>query len=131
VGARGALVAYNLVLAHNDVAHARRVAAAVRSPALRTLGLAIGDEAQVSCNLLSPLELGPAEAYDLVSALVEVRRAELVGLIPASVLARTPSQRWSELDLGPERTLERRLAQAQADRARTAPFSSGRRTSPN
>ena len=49
-----------------DVALARRVASAVRGPAMRALGLAVGDRAQVSMNLVAPLEVGPAAAYDLV-----------------------------------------------------------------
>ena len=48
VGARPVLVAYNVWLAGGDVALARRVASAVRGPAVRALGLAVGDRAQVS-----------------------------------------------------------------------------------
>jgi hypothetical protein len=36
--------------------------------------------------------------------------AELVGLVPASVLDRTDPARWSQLDLDVERTIEARLA---------------------
>ena len=39
-----------------------------------------------------------------------VARAELVGLVPASILNRIPSDRWRELDLGEDRTIEARLA---------------------
>ena len=106
VGARPVLVAYNVWLADGvNVATARRVAREVRGPRLRALGLDVGGRAQVSMNLVEPLVIGPAEAYDAVAALVPVARAELVGLVPAAVLTAAPSDRWAELDLGPGRTL--------------------------
>jgi glutamate formiminotransferase len=110
VGARPALVAWNLWLAVPDLARARQVAAAVRSPEVRALGLAVGDRVQVSLNLIAPHEVGPAEAWDRVNALVEVAGAELVGLVPESVLARTDPARWAQLDLAEDRTIEARLA---------------------
>jgi glutamate formiminotransferase len=112
VGARDALVAYNIVLAGGDLPLARRVATVVRSPVLRTLGLPTGNEVQVSCNLVAPHVLGPAEAVDLVAARVPVARTELVGLLPAAVLARVPPARWGELDLSSEHTIEWRVAHA-------------------
>ena len=89
VGARPVLVAYNVWV--SSVAVAQRVAPRLRGPMVRALGLAVGERAQVSCNLIDPGQLGPAEVYDLVVALVDqeggaVVGAELVGLIPRSVL---------------------------------------------
>jgi glutamate formiminotransferase len=110
VGARPPLVAWNLWLAQPDLARAREVAAAVRGPDLRALGLAVGSRVQVSMNLIAPDRLGPAEAWDRVAALVDVAGAELVGLVPAAVLDRTDPGRWEQLDLGPDRTIEARLA---------------------
>lgn len=111
VGARPLLVAYNLWLAPGtDLAVARSVAREVRSAEVRTLGLAVGDEVQVSMNLVAPLVVGPAEVWDRVAARAPVARAELVGLVPEGVLERTPEGRWQQLDLGPERTIEARLA---------------------
>ncbi len=116
VGARGVLVAYNLWLAPGiDTDRARAVARAVRGPDLRALGLDLGGRAQVSCNLVNPAVLGPADAYDAVAALVAVERAELVGLLPAAVLRRSPPRRWAELDLAADRTIEARLEQAGFD----------------
>jgi glutamate formiminotransferase len=109
VGARQVLVAYNVWLAGGP-GEARRVAAAVRDPHVRALGLDLGGRAQVSMNLLDPVILGPDQAYDAVAALSEVTGAELVGLVPAAVLDRVPAQRWAELDLDPSRTIEARLA---------------------
>ncbi len=151
VGARPLLVAYNLWLAGADVAVARTVAAALRGPAVRALGLDLGHGVQVSCNLVDPFTVGPAEVYDRVSELLRetrasgeslggngegareregagngegardredtagggnaiIEHAELVGLLPEAVLERTPPQRWAELDLAPDRTIEARLA---------------------
>lgn len=110
VGARPPLVAWNLWLAAPDLARAREVAAAVRSPEVRALGLAVGARVQVSLNLVAPERVGPAEAWDRVAALVEVAGAELVGLVPQAVLERTDPARWAQLDLAPDRTIEARLA---------------------
>jgi len=104
VGAREVLVAYNVVV-DVPLAEARRLAAAVRGPAVRALALEVGGAVQVSMNLLSPLEVGPAAVFDAVGG----GRAELVGLVPAAVLDATPADRWAELDLGPDRTIEARL----------------------
>ena len=112
VGARGPLVAYNLWLVPPDLALARSLAAELRSPAVRALGLEVGGHAQVSCNLIDPLDVGPAAVYDAVARRAEVDRAELVGLVPAAVLADVPVHRWGELDLHRERTIEARLEQA-------------------
>jgi glutamate formiminotransferase len=111
VGARPVLVAYNVWLAPGTpVDVARRVAAELRSPAVRALGLDVGGQAQVSFNLVDPAAAGPAHAYDAVAARAEVDRAELVGLVPATVLESTPAARWSTLDLDRTKTIESRLA---------------------
>lgn len=110
VGARPVLVAYNLWMGPEcTLERAREVARAVRGPALRALGLRVGDRVQVSMNLVDPSVLGPGEAWDAVAAHAPVAGAELVGLVPASVLDRTPEERWERLDLGPERTIEARV----------------------
>jgi glutamate formiminotransferase len=113
VGARPVLVAYNVWVSSAEVA--RAVAPRVRSVAVRALGLATGQRAQVSCNLVEPSRCGPATLYDTVSALAaEVGGAaeggELVGLLPHSVLAAVPTRRWSELGLSADSTVESRLS---------------------
>ena len=113
VGARSLLVAYNLWLSPGaDLARARAIARELRSPAVRALGFALGGRVQVSCNLVDPVEVGPAHVYDAVAARAPVERAELVGLIPDAVLARVPEGRYEELDLSPSRTIEARLRYA-------------------
>ena len=128
VGARPLLVAYNVWLDGADLALARKLAASVRGPSVRALGFALRSGVQVSCNLVDPFAVGPAEVYDRVATLLQaagpdhspggvVRRAELVGLIPAAAMERIPPVRWAELDLSPDRTIEARLAEgAQASR---------------
>ncbi len=115
VGARGVLVAYNLWLAEPDLALARRLAAGLRGPAVRALGLRVGDGVQVSCNLIDPAVFGPAAAFDAVATQSAVGRAELVGLLPGRVLEAIPEHRWRELDLERSRTIEARLEQAGLD----------------
>jgi glutamate formiminotransferase len=121
VGARPLLVAYNIWLDGADLALARELAAGVRGPSVRALGFALRSGVQVSCNLLDPFAVGPAEIYDRVATLLQaagpdhspgavIRRAELVGLIPAAAMERIPVERWAELDLSPDRTIEARLA---------------------
>ncbi len=112
VGARRLLVAWNAYLAVPDLDRARAIAAAIRGPHLRALGLQVGDDVQVSLNLVAPDRLGPAEAWDLIAGHAPVARAELVGLVPRSVLDRTSPERWPQLDLAAERTIEARLERA-------------------
>jgi glutamate formiminotransferase len=118
VGARPVLVAYNLWLADPDLARAREIARDLRSPLLRTLALRLGDAVQVSCNLIAPWSYGPEAAYDAVASRTGVARAELVGLVPATVVERVPPHRRRELDLDPASTIEARLEQAGLDGGR-------------
>ncbi|MDQ1374248.1 MAG: glutamate formiminotransferase / 5-formyltetrahydrofolate cyclo-ligase, partial [Actinomycetota bacterium] len=72
--------------------------------------------AQVSLNLIDPATVGPDAAFDAVAKRAAVGRAELVGLVPASVLAAIQPVRWAELDLEPSRTIEARLGETGLDR---------------
>jgi glutamate formiminotransferase len=109
VGARRLMVAFNIWLAEADLAKARAVAAAVRSAEVRALAFALGDKVQVSCNLVRPLVVGPAQVWDRVAGMASVARAELVGLVPQTVLDATPKGRWEALDLAVDRTIEERM----------------------
>jgi glutamate formiminotransferase len=126
VGARSVLVAYNVWITarpdHDTPGHqpsaltvARALAGALRSPTVRTLGLAVSAGAQVSFNLIDPGTTSLADLYDAVAVGAESRgctvlRAELVGLLPETVLRATPRHRWAELDLSEARSIEARLA---------------------
>ncbi len=109
VGARAELVAYNLWLEEGDLELARRVAGQLRSPAIRALGLRVGEGVQVSCNLVEPSIMGPEAVFDAVAARAAVARAELVGLVPSRILGAIPRRRWRELDVDETRTIEARL----------------------
>jgi glutamate formiminotransferase / 5-formyltetrahydrofolate cyclo-ligase len=114
VGARGVLVAYNLWLSGGDVTVARSIARTLRGPSVRALGFDLAHGVQVSCNLIEPAVVGPAEVFDRVVRLAgdagaAVERCELVGLLPAAVLQRIPPGRRGVLDLSAERTIEARL----------------------
>ncbi len=122
VGCRPVLVAYNVLIASDQgsetdagralaLAVARSLATDLRGPGVRALGLSLGEGAQVSFNLIDPGSVSVASVYDAVatgagSKGCSVRRAELVGLIPASVLEQVPRHRWPELDLDEDRTIE-------------------------
>lgn len=112
VGARRVLVAYNVWVSSLEVA--RLVAPRVRRPQVRALALAVGQRAQVSCNLTEPDAFGPALLYDAVATAAReaggaVEGAELVGLLPEAVLAAVPPARRPELGLSAEATVESRL----------------------
>jgi glutamate formiminotransferase len=106
------LVAYNLWLGEDDLDQARRVARSIRSAEVRALGLAAGSSVQVSCNLIAPWRVGPGAVFDFVASRAAVDRAELVGLVPRSVLESEPRHRWTELGLSPSATIEARLERA-------------------
>lgn len=118
VGARPVLVAYNLWLADPDLQAARRIALDLRGPRLRTLAIRVGDDVQVSFNLIDPWVLGPGEVYDAVASRAVVTRAELVGLLPLTILEREPQERWETLGLRKSSTIEARLQRAGLDGGR-------------
>lgn len=113
IGARPVLVAWNIWLTDVSIRDARQIAASVRQPAVRSMGFAVGDQTQISCNLIDPQSVGPSEVYDEVLRLLPpggtIERAELVGLIPESVLYDENIGRWDELGLSVHRTIESHL----------------------
>ncbi|MDE3107572.1 MAG: hypothetical protein KGJ42_05400 [Acidobacteriota bacterium] len=113
VGVRDVLVAWNLWLRDVDLGETQRVAAALRRREVRALGFDLGGATQVSCNLVAPYEVGPGAVFDDVVARVgaeRVVRGELVGLLPEAVLRHESPQRWAQLGLSLEATIEARRA---------------------
>jgi len=112
VGARDSLVAYNVWLNPTTTAEtARVIAQTVRGDGIRTLALRVGNQWQISMNLIDPNRVGPDVAADRVirearQHNVEISRCELVGLISQHALNKISEQRWVELDLSTERTIE-------------------------
>jgi glutamate formiminotransferase len=113
VGARGALVAWNLWLTNTSLARTRELARAVRSADVRTLAFEVAGATQVSCNLIRPTLVTPADVYDAIVAQLTgaeaVLRAELVGLAPRAMLERIGEERVASLDLSEETTIEAAL----------------------
>jgi glutamate formiminotransferase len=112
VGARDLLVAYNVWLnTKTSEKDARSIAQSVRDDGIRTLALRVRNHWQISMNLIDPERIGPNIATDRVHYFaqqnnVEIDRCELVGLISQNALNKISQQRWSELDLSAERTIE-------------------------
>jgi glutamate formiminotransferase len=118
VGERPVLVAWNLWLAHTSLERARELARAVRGPFVRALGLPVGDQVQVSCNLLDVAQCPPSLVYDHVRARLvgdeHITHAELVGLVPRNLLEDEDPKRWTQLGLTSERTIESALERGSA-----------------
>ena len=121
VGARRALIAYNVNLASDNLDLARRIAAVVRAsngglPCVKALGLALPHRGlvQVSMNLTDFEQTSMQTAFDQVAAAarsagVEVLESEIVGLIPAAALRGTTPERLRLRNFSDEKILERRL----------------------
>jgi glutamate formiminotransferase len=110
VAARPPLVAFNLWLAPGaTLDEARAAAAAVRSelPAVRALGLQLGERLQVSTNVERPDLVSLAEVTEAVRRRVPVAGAELIGLAPMAALDGFPAD--VPLD-GADRILEDAIA---------------------
>jgi len=101
IGSRFFLVAYNVNLATNDVALAKKIAKEVREkdgglPGVKALGfhLADRDVAQVSMNLVDYRKTSPGRAFEEVrrraeAAGVKVLESEVIGLVPQAAVTRS------------------------------------------
>jgi glutamate formiminotransferase len=127
VGARQPLVAYNVVLATDDVEVAREVARAVRGssggmPGVQAIGLLLPQSArvQVSMNVID-VELAPLhEVVERVRAEaaargVDVATGELVGLVPARVVDAAAAAHVVVPGVDPSHVLEHVLASRLAE----------------
>jgi glutamate formiminotransferase len=119
-GWRPLMVAYNLWMAEEvGLKEAKAIVARLRAPEVRALAFQVGAYFQVSCNLIRPLQVGPAEVWDEVSRWARVSRGEVVGLVPRTVLAATAEDRWAELGLSANLTIEARLSERSGRRSGT------------
>lgn len=113
VGARPILVAWNLWLDDVSLDDAQMIAKAIRQPAVRSLAFEVGEQVQVSCNIIDTDAIRPSQLYDQVTSLLNppgrVNRAELVGLVPTSLLEREEPLRWTQLGLARDTTIETRI----------------------
>ncbi len=97
VGARPVLIAFNVILAGDDIGLAREIARALRERSgglrsVRALGIALEPgRVQVSFNLTNPAAVPLYRVLELVRRAaarhdVEVERSELIGLVPRAAL---------------------------------------------
>lgn len=119
IGARRALVAFNVYLDTDDVEVARRVARAVREsggglPHVKALGLKVHGRAQVSMNLtdttITPITLVMEHVRQAAAGHgAGIARSELVGLIPESAVLDAARQTLGLEALTADQVLENRL----------------------
>lgn len=113
LGARPILVAWNLWLDDVSLEDAHLIVKAVRQTAVRSLAFQVGDQVQVSCNIIDTNAIVPSQLYDQVTSLLgppgRINRAELVGLVPTTLLEREDPLRWTQLGLARDTTIETRI----------------------
>ena len=127
VGARTPLVAYNLVLATDDVEVARDVARAVRGssggmPGVQAIGLLLPEAAAVQVSL-NVVDVEQAALHEVVERVrreaaargVDVATGELVGLVPARVLDAATTAGAVVPDVDASRVLENVLGSRLAE----------------
>ena len=127
VGARAPLVAYNVILATDDVEVARELARAVRGssggmPGVQAIGLLLPDAAQVqvSMNVIDVTQSALHVVVDRVRSEanargIDVATGELVGLVPAAVFAAAVAANAVIPDVDASRVLENVLASRLAE----------------
>lgn len=123
IGARQALIAFNVYLTTDDVSIAKKIAKAVRHSSgglryVKALGLLVNGRAQVSMNLTNYRSTPIPRVVETIRREaarygVAIHHSELVGLVPQEALVETA--RWyTQLDqFEPHQILENRLAQVQ------------------
>ena len=119
VGARRALIAYNIYLADDDVSVAQNIARSIRTssgglPGVRALGFLVDGRAQVSMNLVEPEVTNPATVFDAVQRKarelgVEIGHSEFVGLVPQEFVPADPQRTIQLQGNVNERVLELRI----------------------
>ena len=120
IGARPALIAYNVYLNTDNVEPAQAIARAVRHSSgglryVKALGLLVEGQAQISMNLTDyrhtpvhrVLEMIRSEAARLGLA---ITHSEVVGLLPAEALIEAAKFYLQLADLSPSQILENRLS---------------------
>ncbi|HEV2428552.1 MAG TPA: glutamate formimidoyltransferase [Thermoplasmata archaeon] len=139
VGARPVLIAYNVDLATDDVALAKRIAHEVRArdgglPEVKALGFDLAErhQAQVSMNLTDFRVTPISTAFDAVRSAaaragVEVARSEIVGLVPEDALLEAAEHYLRLQGFDRRQILERRLREGEGPvgAARADPLAAG------
>jgi len=120
IGARAPLIAYNVNLASDDLALAKRIASEIRErdgglPKLKAIGLALADgDVQVSMNLTDYRITSLLDAFEAVrdraaQAGVTVRKSEVIGLLPQDALVQLAKRVLLATDFSRAQVLEARV----------------------
>lgn len=127
IGARPALIAFNVNLETDRLDVARQIAAALRErggglPGVKALGLPLADRGivQISMNLVDYTRTPPIAAFEAVCREahkrgINVRESELVGLIPRAALEHTTAEALRLRHFSVDQILEERLARSVAN----------------
>jgi glutamate formiminotransferase len=120
VGARPPLVAYNVDLVSDDLDLAKRIAGEMREangglPKVKAIGLRLENgDVQVSMNLTDFRVTGLEVAFEAVRARaaeagVEVRRSEVIGLLPLDAVTQTAATKLRAPELTNAQVIEARI----------------------
>lgn len=119
IGARHALIAYNVYLTTGDVSIAKKIARKIRFssgglPHVKALGLLVNSKAQVSMNLTNYKETPIYQVMELIRTEAEqhgvaVESSELIGLIPQDALLESAAWYLQMDNYSADKVLENRL----------------------
>jgi glutamate formiminotransferase len=119
IGAREALIAYNVFLTTDNVQIAKHIARAIRHSSgglagVKALGLLVDGRAQVSMNLVDYRRTPVHRVVELIRREaaqygVSVERSELIGLIPQDALIEAAAWYLQLHEFNPSQILEQRL----------------------
>lgn len=127
IGARFFLIAYNVNLATDDIAVAKKIAKAIREkdgglPGIKALGFSLTQRqmTQVSMNITDYRKTSPKTALDEIvrhatQEKAEVVASELVGFIPIAAVEQNIRETLRINDFTPDKILEYRLLQTMHD----------------
>ncbi len=121
VGARPALIAWNVNLRTTDVGVAKRIAKSIREsngglPAVRAKGFELADRGlvQVSMNMVDYRKTSLVQAFEAITSLaanegVEIADCEIIGLVPLDALVDGATQYFKFARFHRQQILETRL----------------------
>ena len=134
IGARFFLVAYNVNLASQDLALAKRIAKEIREsgggfPCVKAMGFDLADRriVQISMNMVNYTVTSLATAYTAIqekaeAAGVKILESEIVGLTPRDALVEAAVDLLKIREFSQEQIIERKIAQVIGEQPRNLPL---------